>query len=182
MLADARAPVPAGLRAVHPSWIEAALAELPPRARDVLAGGARDEVDVWLARWACAELPPLPPLVDHARPSSLADAIAMTRLPEWLTAIGRGQLQYATSLATPGAPRRDELGPAREVIARCRGTSDLRVIGARALAPLVRDAGPLTARQLAVRLPRELHLENELQAHHAAIAPTWDALRRALDG
>jgi len=181
-LAGAHAPLPAGMRAVHPSWIEAALAELPPRARDVLASGPRDDVDVWLARWACAELPPLPPLVDHARPRSLADVVAMTRLAEWLTAVGRMQLAYATSLATPGAPRRDELGPAREVIARCRGTSDLRVIGVRAIAPYVRDAGVLTARQLAVRLPRELGVEAELATHGMAAAPSWVPLRTALDG
>ncbi|HEX7843877.1 MAG TPA: hypothetical protein VF469_40660, partial [Kofleriaceae bacterium] len=32
-MAIARAAVPEGMRGVHPSWIEAALAELPPRAR-----------------------------------------------------------------------------------------------------------------------------------------------------
>jgi len=181
-LADVRAPLPAGLRAVHPSWIEAALAPLPARARDVLAAGPRDSIDVWLARWACAELPPLPALRDDRRPGSLADAIAMARLAEWLTAVGRAQLAYAASLAAPGAPRRDELGAARDVIARCRGTLDLRVIGARAVAPYVRDAGALTARQLAVRLPRELALEAELRGHATGAAPRWDALRTALDG
>src|SRR5688572_16987179 len=57
--AIARAPVPSGIRGAHPSWIEAALVELPPRARAGL-GGATDPVAVWLARWACAEIPPLP--------------------------------------------------------------------------------------------------------------------------
>jgi hypothetical protein len=69
-----RAPVPAGLRAIDPTWIEAALAELPPRARAAVAhaGGVatagptieagsaaesqRGSIDVWLARTACAEL------------------------------------------------------------------------------------------------------------------------------
>jgi hypothetical protein len=178
-LAELRAPVPASLRAVHPSWIEAGLADLPWRARDVLAGGAHTPAEVWLARWACAELPPLPPLRDLARPESLADAIAMVRLADWLAAIGRAQLAYAASLAVPGAPRKDELGPARAVIARCRGTVDPLVIGARTIAGYT---DVISARQLAVRLPRALALEAELAAHATGAAPTWAALRTALGG
>jgi hypothetical protein len=44
--ARARAPVPAGLRGVHPTWIEAALAGLPERARAALAGNAGPGVAV----------------------------------------------------------------------------------------------------------------------------------------
>src|SRR5262245_55005501 len=53
-MAVARSALPPGFRGVHPTWIEAALAELPPRARAALAGGGGEPVDVWLARWVTA--------------------------------------------------------------------------------------------------------------------------------
>lgn len=56
--AAARAPVPVGLRAVHPTWIEEALAALPARARTALARPI-DPIDVWLARWVTAAIPPM---------------------------------------------------------------------------------------------------------------------------
>ncbi len=89
--ARVRVPVVAGLRGVHATWIEAALAELPERARVVLAGGSGDPasglprtfdsaprplpggdpgtaeiarvrgVDVWLARWVTAGFVALEP-------------------------------------------------------------------------------------------------------------------------
>jgi len=277
LAAIARAPVPQGLRGAHGSWIEAALAELPARARAAVAAGGGDAVDggglsaggsgaegrrgsvdggglsaggsgadgrrgsvdggglsaggsgaegrrgsvdggglsaagsgaegrrgsvdggglsaagsgaegrrgsidTWLARWACAAIPPLPPVRDRA-PRSLDDVVALPgdRLLAWLGAVGRAQRAYAISLAAPGAVRRDELGAARAVIARCRpeGSSDL-AIGARAIAPHV-AASPIAARQLAVRLPRELGLaiEAELLAHASdpiEHAPRWTAL------
>jgi hypothetical protein len=173
----ARAPVPAGLRAVDPSWIEAALARLPPRARAAVAAGGGDPVDVWLARWACAELPPMPALRDVIAPRSIDDVVAMRRLSTWLEAVGNAQLAYAASLAQAGAARRDELGPARVVIARCRG-GDVLAIAARAIAPYT---DPLSARQLSVRLPRDTGqaLERELLVHAAAPrehAPAWQVL------
>jgi hypothetical protein len=176
-LAAARNPVPASLEAVHPSWLEAGLAQLPERARAAVAAGGGDAVDVWLARWACAELPPLPVPRDVTAPRGIEDVVAMVRLVEWLDAVGRAQLAYAASLVQRGTPRRDELGPARAVIARCRG-GDLRTIAARAIAPYT---DPLIARQLAVRLPRAagLAFERELLAHAAAPrdhAPAWRAL------
>ena len=175
LIAKLRAPVP-NLRAVHPSWIEHALASLPPRARRAVAAGGGDPTDVWLARWACAEIPPLPDL--RGGPvRSLADLVAHDALEPWLRAVGTAQLQYATSLAQPGAPRRPELGGGRAVIARCKG-GDVLAIGARAIAPHV---DPFAARQLAVRLPRATGLAvlAELHAHAAdpiADAPTWAAL------
>jgi hypothetical protein len=176
-LAAARAPVPEGVRGVHSTWIEAALAELPDHARAALAAGGEDPSAVWLVRWACAELPPLPALRDVTAPRSIEDVVAMARLAEWLEAIGRAQLAYAASLAQPDAPRRDELGPARAVIARCRG-GEPRAIAARAIAPYT-DA--VIARQLAVRLPRPVGLavEIELLAHArnpVVHAPAWSAL------
>ena len=56
-LAIARAPVPPGLRAIHPTWIEHALGGLPASARAAVAAGGGAPVDVWLARWATAQLP-----------------------------------------------------------------------------------------------------------------------------
>src|SRR5512140_2383302 len=71
--AAARAPVPAGLRGVHPSWIEAGLAGLPARARAAVASGGGDAVDTWLARWATASIPPMPALT-AARVTSVDSA------------------------------------------------------------------------------------------------------------
>jgi hypothetical protein len=177
LLAAARAPLPPGVRGVHPSWIEAALAELPERARVAFAAGGGDPVDVWLVRWACAELPPLPAVREVAAPRAIEDVIAMARLDAWLAGVGRAQLVYAASLAQPGAPRRDELGPARAVIGRCRG-GDPHLVGARAIAPY---GCALAARQIAVRLTRPLGLavEAELLAHARdpiEHAPRWAAL------
>lgn len=182
VLAEARAPVPPGFAGVHPTWIEAALAELPPRARAaVAAGGAGDPVDVWLARRACADLPEMPAMRAVARVDGLADVLALSAaaLASWVAAVGRAQLAYAAALARPGTPRDPEQGAARAVIARCRG-GDAIVVGARAIAPHL-AAVPLAARQLACRLPRTLGLTvlAELRASLAiplADAPTWRAL------
>jgi hypothetical protein len=172
MIARLRAPVPEGLRGVHASWIEAALAELPPRARVAVAAGGGDPVDVWLARWACAQIPPLPP-IRAQRVRAIEDVIALPDPGEWLRAVGRAQLDYALSLAQPGAPRRDELGPARAVIARCRGGDEL-AIGARTLAP---HTSPLQRIQLAVRLPRASNILGELHATaRVADGPTFAVL------
>jgi hypothetical protein len=175
-----RAPVAVGLRGVHASWIEHALSELPARARRALAEGPRDAVDVWLVRWACSELPALPATSDRAV-LRVEDLISVPNdaLAAWLERVGHGQLAYAASLARPGAARRDELGPARGVIARCRG-GDPVAIAARALAPHV-IAHAAAPRQLAVKLPRDrgLLLERELAAHAGeplADVPTWPAL------
>lgn len=190
--AAARAPVPPGLRGAHPSWIEAALAELPPRARvDLAAGGwsadgaPRGEggaVAVWLARWACAELPPLPAAraPGGGPPAALAEAVALggAELARWLAEIGADQLALAVGAAGPAAlasaarvvgpaldraaarvadpPRAGALGPQRAALARCAGglaAGALAVIGARALAP---HTDALSRRQLAVRLPLPL--------------------------
>jgi hypothetical protein len=179
-LASVRAPVPTGLRGVHRSWIEHALAALPPRARSVLAEGPRDAVDVWLARYACAELPGLPPTHDGAV-RTLADLVALDgdALHAWLLRVGRAQLAYAASLTRTTAPRRDELGSARAVIARCRGGDPL-AIAARTASPHLMRA-PLASRQLAVRLPRELGMmfEREVAAHagdHPPESASWQAL------
>jgi hypothetical protein len=123
--ARARVPVPAGLRGVHATWIEAALAVLPERARVVLAGGPGDApdgvktfdsaprtapgmvpdgrirgVDVWLARVATASFVPLPP-EQPGPPRTPADvaALAPDDALRWLAGVGLDQL--AVALAGP---------------------------------------------------------------------------------
>ncbi len=196
LIAALRSPIPPGMRGVHPTWIEVGLAELPARARDALAAGAPSRVDVWLVRWACAQLPPLPPIdPDLVTPRSIGEALRLSHaaLVTWLANLGADQLAHAlrakpdaleaiaATLGNGGArvasavrrigapPRAGELGATRDAIARCRGDarSDLLIrIGARALAP---HTDPMTRRQLAVRLPHPLGLaiEGELSAHAA---------------
>jgi hypothetical protein len=143
-LAIARAPVPPGLRAIHPTWIEHALVGLPARARAAVAAGGGAPVDVWLARWATARLPSMivePALaarVAKHRAWLLVDGIPtapLTALVGWLASLGQGG---------------DEL-------ARVRA-------GARAIAPRL---SPLAARQLAARLPRPIGrvVHRELVSH-----------------
>lgn len=205
LIAAVRAPIPPGLRGVHGSWIEAGLEGLPARTRDALAGTARDPLDVWLVRWACAEIPPLPP-VDPAQvvPREIEDAPKLTAeaLVAWLANVGADQLAYALrgkpdalqaiagTLGRDGdrvvsavrrialPPRAGALGSTREAIARCRGDANadlLVLIGARTIAP---HTDPMLRRQLAVRLPRPrgLLLLAELRAHAGSAAVAWDAL------
>ena len=183
--AAARAPVPAGLRLVHPSWIEAALEGLPPRARAAVGGAGVGPVDVWLARWATATLPPLD--VEDRR-----DVLA------WLAAIGADQMAFALgdaaaklpALATAAAriarpPRAGQLGPQRAAIARCRGVAledELAFVrvASRALTPHL-AANQLVRLQLARRLPRAIGIvvEREVDAHAATSfdqCPAWAIL------
>ena len=173
--ATARAPVPPGIRGIDASWIEAALLDLPHRAREAVAGGKLDEVSVWLARWACAALPALPAIDPEAIPAlDTMTRLSGAALRAWLEDIGAEQLAFALGdpRAIAGAaaiigdrvlaaadriavdPAR--LGPRRAAIARCQVTLDdhaLFTIGVRTVAPRL-DA--LTRRQLAHRLPRSL--------------------------
>jgi len=171
VLAAVRAPVPASLRAVHSTWIEHALGELPARAREVLAAGANDALDVWLARWATAGIPP----VVEAR-----DSLA------WLTGIGADQMAFAIgepARAVPALadafaridkpPRVGQLGPKRAAIARCRDVSlddELAVVrvASRALAPHL-AANLLGKLQLILTLPRPIGIvvARELALHAA---------------
>lgn len=195
--AIARAPVPLGLRAVHPTWIEAVLDELPPRARAALASGGGDAVDVWLARWATADVPPM---VTRARGRGLPAMIASEPhdLVAWLSSIGADQLAFAlgaqaASIATLASavvriakpPRAGQLGPRRAAITRCRDIdpadelATVRVAG-RALAPHL-ATNQLARLAVTRRLPRPLGLvvHRELLAHAATFldhCPTWLAL------
>ncbi len=155
-LAIVRSPVPIGLRAIHPTWIEHALEGLPPRARVAIASVPATPTDVWLARWATAHLPSMivePELaaqVGKHRAFLLVDGIPTAPLPalvQWLAGLGVGG---------------DELERVRA--------------GARRLAPRL---SPLAARQLAVRLPRPVGLVvgRELAAHRGDANPAaWPAL------
>jgi hypothetical protein len=135
--ARARVPMPAGLRGIHATWIEAALAELPERARAVLAGGEGDHadgavktfdsaprpvpgdepsrirgVDVWLARRATAGFVPLEPTRPGPprTPRDIA-TLAPDDALRWLADVGLDQLAHALTgpwIATAAA----SLGPA----------------------------------------------------------------------
>ena len=180
------------VRGVDPSWIEAALADLPPRARGDLASPSFDPAAVWLARWAQASLAPLPP-AELARPHVVSDIARMSgdAIIAWLREVGADQLAFA--LGTPSQwiephvlariakpPRAGNLGPRRAAIARCQVTLDegaLVTIGARAIAPYT-DA--FIRRQLVLRIPRTRGQAVLFELVHApadlAASPTWDAI------
>lgn len=191
-LAMAAVRAPASLRGIHGTWIEAALAGLPPRARvELAAGGMRDRIAVWLARWASAALVPLPP-ADVERPRTIADAARMTAddLARWLVDVGSDQLAFALDndlggrLAVAAAriakpPRAGKLGDRRAAIARCEGERDEEMyvlIGARTIAPYT-DA--IVRRQMALRFPRtrgeRILFELAKWAETAGTA-SWDAI------
>jgi len=193
--AEARVPSTQTLRAIHPSWIEAALGDLPERARSAIGGSSA--VDVWLARFVMATIPPMPAVAQ--RPLERVLVRSSTDVHAWLSSVGADQLAFA--LGNPAAshpllsaasdrigrtPRVGQLGPQRAAIARCRGISlgegerALLVVASRALAPhLAND--PVGRIQLPRRLPRALGVlvENELITHASTPidhAPTWAAL------
>lgn len=183
-VAAAGAPVPPGLRGVHPSWIEAALAGLPARARaDLARGGAGgDPVAVWLARWACAGLPPMPAADAPGPPRSLDEAVRLRGedLAIWLAEVGADQLALALGAAggdalaaaarvvdgpsgerlrraaarIGGPPRAGALGPVRAAIARCRVALDDRALLEIGARAIAPHVDALARRRLAVRLPR----------------------------
>jgi hypothetical protein len=206
--AVSRAPVPAGLRGVHPSWIEAGLADLPDVARGAVAAGGGDPARTWLARWATASIPPMP-AVTAARVTSVASAtrVDAATLQRWIEDAGADQLALALAAAggdavaaaarivgvrlfeaaarIPIAPRAGGLGSTRAAIARCKVELDDRAlvrIGARAIAPHV---DPLARLQIAHRLPRAVGLvvRDELERGAGAAvadAPRWAALAAAV--
>jgi hypothetical protein len=121
-LAAARAPIPAGLRGIDASWIEAAIARvshiergddprddqrddqtrrldvLALRAHRVLFDGPATDSEVWLARWLCASFPPMLAIdQDIARPRSVVEALAMssTNLRAWLEDVGADTIAFA---------------------------------------------------------------------------------------
>lgn len=186
-----RAPVPPGLRGVDPSWIEAALAHVPPRARTVLARGPNDEAEVWLARRTCAGIPPLPPIEPAVlRPRTPIDVLRMAprAVRDWLIEVGRDHLAFAVgehARAVPDlvavadrierAPRAGELGTRRDAIARAADRVEPFTVGVRALAPHLE---PMVASALVLRFPRAdaLGIAAELTAHRDGRSGSWRAL------
>lgn len=166
----ARAPVPAGIRSIHPTWLEACVQGLPPRARSAVAtSGAGGPVDVWLARWATASFVSMPSVDPTAGPRTAKDAGALDRQAAiaWLQQVGADQCAHAlgpTTAALPDAvrdagarialpPRAGHLGPVRAAIERCQlFQGDLLCIGANAAAP---HLSPVVRRQIVSRMPCE---------------------------
>jgi hypothetical protein len=196
-LATARLPAPLGARAIHATWIEAALTELPARARTAVAGGG-DATDIWLARRAFAGFVAMPAPSTIARIPDELPALAPDALRAWLERAGADQLARAaeiaggdalalarTSLAEAldrieRAPRFGELGSNRAVLQRCAGIAndELRLarIGARVVAPHLDD---VVRRQIIQRLPRALGLAIRADLDGFAAAPhlvSWFAL------
>jgi hypothetical protein len=195
ILAAARSPIPASLRAVHPTWIEHALSHLTARARTALATPSDDPVDVWLARWATHELPPT---VSDERLPAIAAMNDAAVVVAWLGRIGADQMAFAlgdaaesipalaAAIARIGKPPRlGELGPKRAAIARCRDVSldeDLSfvLVGCRALAPHL-ATNQLAKLELILRLPRPIGIvvARELALHAATSfdqCPSWAAI------
>lgn len=101
-LATVRTPVASGLRHVHRDWIEAALAAAPTSTRAALAGGVVTPAAVWLARWFCAGLPALPPLLANYQPlRQPADLVALAgpRLLHVVSAVGADGVVLALGAA-----------------------------------------------------------------------------------
>ncbi len=204
-MAESRLVWPANLRAMHPTWLEAAIADLPPRARAAVANGGGEPIDVWLARRALAPFAAMPArTVDVPRVPSELPALRPEALRAWLERAGADQLARAAQLAGADTaavaahepelaaalaaarvrielpPRRGGLGADRRVLARCAGLAadDTRLVrlGARAVAPHL--TGDLV-RQLVQRLPRALGLvvRGELRAFAVdADLASWPAL------
>jgi len=185
----ARSPALAAIRRIDHSWLEAALVELPERARTAVDSPPTNPTDVWLARWALSSIPPQvdqrPPDVLLAWLRSIAlDQLALALGPQAATASAPPALRAAVARITR-PPRLDALGPARAALVRCRDAtlddeSSLLAIAGRALAPHLASQ-PLAILALTRRLPypQGSLLERELVAHAATPldqVPTWDAL------
>lgn len=189
-MATSRLVWPANFRAVHPTWIEAALGELPPRARAAVANGTGAPVDIWLARRALAGFVAMPAMRETIRIAADIPAVPLDALRTWLETIGADQLAHALGVigahdviaADPKlrAARAISPGPSRAIVQRCSGLADedTRLIraGIRTAAPHL-DA--LGRRQVLQRLPRALALDlrGDLRVFAADPQPTsWAAL------
>jgi hypothetical protein len=147
---------------VHPSWLDA----LEPRTKQALLAPTTD-VDVWLARWALADLP-------VAAPPQLPLELA------WLVRIGHAQIAFALGQSTT-----PNLGPRRAAIERCKDAKlddELSVVrvGCRALAPHL-AANRLAILQLTRAQPRPIGLVIErelLESSEVALdqVPPWPVL------
>ena len=196
-LATARLALPVRFRAIHVSWIEAALADLPARARSAVANGG-DATDLWLARWALAGFVEMPAATSRVQTPADLPGLEPEALRAWLERAGADQLARAAQLAggdvfAPAErdpvlvaaleriarpPRVHQLGADRAIVKRCAGiANDERRfvrLGARTVAPHL-DAR--VCRQLVQRLPRALSIGEDLRAFAADPHPaSWSAL------
>ncbi|HEY4245033.1 MAG TPA: hypothetical protein VGM88_34695 [Kofleriaceae bacterium] len=177
LVAALRAPVPPGLRGADPSWIEHGLDEAPAAARAAVAtGGSDGPIGVWLARWACAELPPLPPLRawPPAKPHHAA-RLSGVDLARWLHAAGADQLAFALAAAGTDGPRsagRDAL----RVAARLVGDELSDAANRIREAPRAGQLGPTRAAIARCKLTLDERALIRIGAR--AIAPHLDALVR----
>jgi hypothetical protein len=129
-----RAPVPPGLRLVHPSW----LAHLTDEQRAAI-DNPTTPTNVWLARAALAHIPPmLPSVVTHD-----------------LIAIGRAELAFALGRGPGEGSRRDAIKRAQGITGDDMGLARL---GART----VRVTDRLAQLQLSRRYPKLYEIEAEL--------------------
>jgi hypothetical protein len=181
-MAVARIAVPEGFRMIHPTWIEAALAELPAPAREAVANLGTSPREVWLARTAMAGFVAMPQTtVSMAKLPAELPALPPSALHAWLERAGADQLARAVQIAGdhPGdpmmqlvardpalrdardrisvPPRVGQFGSDRAVVERCtqvpHDETRLVRIGARAVAA---HLSPLVRQQLVQRLPRAI--------------------------
>ena len=131
-----RAPVPPGLRLVHPSW----LADLTAEQRRAI-DNPTTPVNVWLARAALAHIPPMLPSLESFD----------------LVSIGRAQLAFALGRGPGEGSRRDAIVRAQGITTDEMGFARL---GARTVAAKITDE--LARLQLSRRYPRAYEIEREL--------------------
>ena len=192
-MAASRLVWPENFRAIHPTWIEAVLGELPARARTAVANGSGDPIEIWLARRALAGFVAMPAARDAIRTPVDVPAVPADPLRAWLEQIGADQLASALAriggedviaadprLAAARARGTAGLGPPRAVVHRCSGLvdEDTRLVraGIRTVAPHLDARG---RRQVLQRLPRALALELRGDLHAFAADPqpaSWAAL------
>ena len=189
-MAVSRIAVPEGLRLIHPTWIEAALAELPATARAAVAKLGSSPREVWLARTAMAGFVAMPlRRVEAVNLPAELPALAPAVLQAWLERAGADQLARAAQLAGGSTmqlaerdpalrdarariarpPRLGQFGSDRAVVDRCTQIpqDELRLLrlGARAVAA---HLSPLARQQLVQRLPRALGLAVRVELNRPA--------------
>lgn len=189
-MAVARIAVPEGFRLIHPTWIEAALAELPATARAAVATLGSSPREVWLARTAMAGFVAMPQRrVEEVNLPAELPALAPAALQAWLERAGADQVARAAQLAggetmqlaerdlelrdararIARPPRLGQFGSDRAVVDRCTGIpqDELRLLrlGARAVAA---HLSPRVRQQLVQRLPRALGIAVRVELNRPA--------------
>jgi hypothetical protein len=178
----ARTAVPAGVRGVHASWIEAALDGAPVRARAALAAAEGDAVDVWIARWVTAAFPPMP-AITASRVTSLDSAMRVdaATLAAWLEDAGADQLALALAVVggSAGGGGGGGAGSADGEFARAAARIGERLHAAAARIAIAPRAGALGPRRAVIARCRiELDDLALLRIGARAVAPHLDPLAR----